>query len=130
MAFLQGQVPFPNAYLDYKKTVFSFDANQIHPIEHMGMHRKYGEMFFYDMTNTAMALSKLITVISNVQSQLNIEKVSSLEKGNRVRLYKLPEIFSDSPKSEEELDVHLPELKPTDFISPTHYTFPYYFCPT
>jgi len=38
--------------------------------------------------------------------------------------YKIPEIFLDSPKSEEELDVHLTKLKPTNFISPTHYTFP------
>jgi len=38
--------------------------------------------------------------------------------------YKLLEIFSDSPKSEEELDVHLPELKPIDFISPIDYKFP------
>jgi len=38
--------------------------------------------------------------------------------------YKLLEIFSDSTKLEEELDVRLLELKPIDFISPTDYKFP------
>jgi len=51
----------------------------------------------------------------DLQSALLIQSLES---------YKIPEIFSDSPKLEEEFDAHLPELKPTYFISPTHYTFP------
>ena len=39
MAFLQAQVPFPKAPSNYKKTIFYFDANQIHPIDQMDMHR-------------------------------------------------------------------------------------------
>ena len=59
MAFLQTQVPFPKGYADYKKTVFSFDANQIHPIDKMDMHKQSGEMLFSTMTNTTMAFSSL-----------------------------------------------------------------------
>lgn len=44
--------------------------------------------------------------------------------GHYFEPYKIPEIFSNSPKLEEELDVHLSELKPIDFSSSTHYTFP------
>lgn len=66
MEFLQAQVPFPKAFSDYKKTIFSFDANQIHPIDQMDMHRQYREMLFTTMTNTAMAFSKLRTTFSNV----------------------------------------------------------------
>ena len=85
MEFLQAQVPFPKASSDYKKNVFNFDANQIHPIDQIDMHRKSGEMLFLTMTNTAMALSKLKIALSDVQSQLNIEKMSSFAKDNRVK---------------------------------------------
>jgi len=66
MAFLQAQVPFPKGSSHYRKTIFSFDANQIHPIHQMDMHRESGEMLFSTMTNTAMALSKLKTTLSNM----------------------------------------------------------------
>lgn len=85
MAFLQDQVPFPKGSFDYKKIVFYFDANQIHPIDQMDMHRHSSENIFSTMTNTIMALSKLKNSLSNVQSQLNIEKISSLAKDNRVK---------------------------------------------
>ena len=39
MAFLQAQVPSPKTYADYKKTIFSFVAKLIHPIDQMDMHR-------------------------------------------------------------------------------------------
>ena len=51
----------------------------------MDMHKQSGEMLFSTMTNTAMALSKLRTTLSNVKSQLKIEKISSLEKDNKVK---------------------------------------------
>lgn len=51
----------------------------------MDMHRQSGEMLFSTMTNTTMALAKLRTTLSNVQSHLKIEKISSLAKDNRVK---------------------------------------------
>ena len=33
MAFLQAKIPFPKSTTDYKKTIFSFYVNQIHPID-------------------------------------------------------------------------------------------------
>jgi len=84
MAFLQAQIPFPKSPSDYKKNVFSFNANKIHPIDQMDMHRQSGEMLFSTMTTTTMSLSKLRTALANVQSRLKIEKISSLAKGNKV----------------------------------------------
>ena len=49
------------------------------------MHRKFGEMLFSTMTNTTMTLSKLRIFFSNVQSQLKIEKNSSLAKENNLK---------------------------------------------
>jgi len=37
--------------------------------------------------------------------------------------YQIPKTLLESPKSEEELDVHLLELKSSVFISPTIHTF-------
>jgi len=42
MAFLQAQVPSPKTFVDYKKTMFSFDAKIINPIDQMDMNRKSG----------------------------------------------------------------------------------------
>lgn len=51
----------------------------------MDMHRKFGEIFFSTMTNTAIALSKLRASLTNVQSQLKLEKISSLGKDTKVK---------------------------------------------
>jgi len=56
MAFLQAQIPFPKSTTYYKKTIFSFDVNQIHPIDQMDLHRQSGEMLFSIMTTNAMYL--------------------------------------------------------------------------
>ena len=85
MDLLQAQDPFPKSPSDYKKTIFSFDTNHIHPIYQMDMHRLSGEMIFSTMTNTSMSLSNLRTSLSNVQSQLKIEKLSSLAKDNKLK---------------------------------------------
>ena len=68
MEFLQATIPFPKNHVEYKKTVFCFDASQIHPIDHMDMHRKTREMIFSTMTTTTMSLSKLKDTLPNVQS--------------------------------------------------------------
>ena len=85
MDFLQAQIAFPKSPYHYKKTMFSFDTSQIHPIDQMDMHKQTGEMLFSTMTTTTMSLSKLRTALSNVQSQLKLEKISSLAKDNRIK---------------------------------------------
>lgn len=51
----------------------------------MDMHRQSHEMLFSTMNNTTMAFSKLKTTLSNVESQLKIEKIQSLAKDNRIK---------------------------------------------
>lgn len=43
------------------------------------------EMLLSTMTNASMALSKLRITLPNVQSQLKVEKISSLAKDNMVK---------------------------------------------
>lgn len=85
MAFLQATVPFPKTHVDYKKIVFSFNARHIHPIEEMDMDRKSGEILFSTMNTIVMSLSNSKAALSNMQSQLKIEKLSCLSKDNRIK---------------------------------------------
>ena len=48
------------------------------------MHIQSREMLFSTMTTTTMSLSKLKVALSNMQSQLKIEKLSCLDKDNRI----------------------------------------------
>lgn len=50
----------------------------------MDMHKKIGKMISSTLTNNAMSLSKFQVTLANVQSQLKMEKVSSLAKDTRV----------------------------------------------
>jgi hypothetical protein len=59
MAFLQAQVPYPKTVVDYNKTSFEFDIKDVHPIDHMDMHRHTREMIYSTMKNTTMKASKL-----------------------------------------------------------------------
>jgi hypothetical protein len=51
----------------------------------MDMHSQTGEMIFSTLTNTSMTASKLQVSLNNIQSQLNLEKISSLDKDNKIK---------------------------------------------
>lgn len=85
MAFLQAQVPHPKTISDYKKASFEFDVKEVHPTDQMDMHRQTGEMIFSTLTNTSLTAAKLHVSLNNVQSQLKLEKISSLAKDNKIK---------------------------------------------
>jgi hypothetical protein len=85
LEFLQAQVPYPKTTTDYKKNSFDFDVKDVHPIDHMDKHRQTGEMIFLTLKNTSMTASKLQVSLTNIQSQLKIENISSLTKYNRIK---------------------------------------------
>lgn len=58
MAFLQAHIPHPQTTANYKNTSFEFYTKEIHPIDHMKMHKQIGEMIFSTFTNTSMTASK------------------------------------------------------------------------
>jgi len=51
----------------------------------MDMHKQIGEMIFSTLENTSMTAAKLQVSLNNVQSQLKLEKVSSLAKDNKIK---------------------------------------------
>lgn len=85
MAFLKAQIPQRKSAANYKSTTFEFITKDMHPIDQLEMHKKTGEMISSTLTKTAMSLSKLQVSFANVQSQLKMEKVSSLAKDNRIK---------------------------------------------
>ena len=53
-AFLELKVTNPRTADDYTKSIFSFDADLIHPIDQIDLHKQSGEMIFSTLTNSAM----------------------------------------------------------------------------
>jgi hypothetical protein len=51
----------------------------------MDMKRQIVEMIYSTLTNTTMIASKLQVSLTNIQSQLKIEKISSLAKDNKIK---------------------------------------------
>jgi len=85
MEFLQAQVPHPKTSAEYKKTSFEFDVKDVHPVNQMDMHMQTGEMIFPTLKNTSLTASKLQVSMNNIQSQLKLEKISSLTKDNKIK---------------------------------------------
>lgn len=85
MAFLEAQIHQPKTSADYKKTYFEFDIKNIHPIDQMEMHKQIGEMISSTLTSTTTSLSKLQVTLSNTQSQLKMENISSKAKDSRIK---------------------------------------------
>jgi hypothetical protein len=85
MAYLQAQVPQPKTISDYKRSTFEFDSKDVHPADQMDLHRQTGEMIFSTLANTSTTAAKLQVSLNNVQTQLKLEKVSSLAKDNKIK---------------------------------------------
>lgn len=84
MAFLQAQVPQPRTVAQYHKhTYFEFNVKDVHPIDQIEMHKQIGQMIASTLINTAISLSNMQVTLANIQSQLNLEKVSSLAKDTK-----------------------------------------------
>jgi hypothetical protein len=51
----------------------------------MEWHRKIGEMIFSTLNSTSLTTEKFQVSLNNVQSQLKLEKISSLAKDNKIK---------------------------------------------
>lgn len=85
MAFLEARTSKPKTLADYKQTSFDFDFNNVHLIDPLEMHKKTGEIISSTLTNTSMNLFQMQVALSNAQSQLKMEKISSLSKDTRIK---------------------------------------------
>ena len=86
MDFLQAQVPSPRTVAQYHKhTSFQFNVKDVNPIDQIEMHKQNGQMIASTLKNTAMSLSTMQVTLANIQSQLKLEKVSSLAKDTNIK---------------------------------------------
>jgi hypothetical protein len=85
MAFLQEQVPDLKAITDYKRATFEFHTRDVHPADQMDLYRQTGEIIFSTLENASTAATKLQVSLSNAQTQLKLEKISSFAKDNRIK---------------------------------------------
>lgn len=83
MAFLLAQVPQKKSTVDFKQTIFEFEAKDIHPLDQINMHKQTRQMVYSTFTQASITTSKRQLSLNNVQSQLKLDKVSSLSKDNR-----------------------------------------------
>jgi hypothetical protein len=70
---------------DYKRATFEFHTRDVHPTDQMDLHRQTGEMIFSMLANASIAATKLQASLSNVQTQLKLENISSFAKDNRIK---------------------------------------------
>jgi hypothetical protein len=85
MAYLHALVPDPKVISDYRRTSFEFQAKDVHPADQMDMHKQTGEMISHTLARVATSAAKLRTSLSNAQTQLKLEKMSSFAKDNRIK---------------------------------------------
>jgi len=51
----------------------------------MDLHKQTGEMVFYTLAHASASTAKLQVSLNNVQTQLKMEKISSVTKDNRIK---------------------------------------------
>jgi hypothetical protein len=85
MAYLHALVPDPKVISDYRRTSFEFQAKDVHPADQMDMHKQTGEMISHTLARVATSTAKLRTSLSNTQTQLKLEKMSSFAKDNSIK---------------------------------------------
>jgi hypothetical protein len=78
-------VPHPKDITDYKRSTIVFDTKQVHPTDQMDFHRQTREMIFSTLAHASSTSSKLQVSLSNVQTQLKLEKISSFSKDNKIK---------------------------------------------
>jgi hypothetical protein len=85
MAFLQAQIPNPKVITDYKRATFEFQTKDVHPADQMDLHRQTREMVFSTLAHASTTTSRLQVSLNNVETQLNLEKISSFAKDNKIK---------------------------------------------
>ncbi len=79
----------------------------VRPLDQIDMHIQAGEMVYSTFTWTAITSSKLHLTLSNVKSQLKLEKVSPIAKDTRIKYLEemvIKVVFDlDNSKSMEEI---------------------------
>jgi hypothetical protein len=72
------------AITDHKRATLEFNTRDVHLVDQMDLHRQTGEIIFSTLANDSTAATKLQASLSNVQTQLKLENISSFAKDNKI----------------------------------------------
>lgn len=93
LSHLKPKVQQPQTTADYVKTNMQVMAKEIHPMDQIELHKKTSEMVYATLADKATLAHKLNESLKNTNTQLNLEKMSSQAKDNRIKA--LEEIIID-----------------------------------
>ena len=74
----------PKSTTDYRKTEFEVNANTIHELDQIEFHRSASEMLYSKVVNKTMNATMLQKTVSNLQTQMKLDKASLHAKDLRI----------------------------------------------
>jgi len=93
LSHFKPKVQQPQIAADYVRTNMQVMAKDIHPMDQIELHKQIGEMVFATLADKATLAHELKESLKNTNTQLDLEKMSSLAKDNRIKT--LEEIIID-----------------------------------
>ena len=87
------KIPQPQTAADYIRTNLEVLAKDIHPMDQIEIHKQTGEMVYATLVDKAMLTHRLKESLTNTSTQLDLERMSSSAKDNRIKT--LEEIIMD-----------------------------------
>jgi len=85
LTHFKPKVQQPQSAADYIRTNLEVLAKYIHPMDQIELHKQTGEMVYATLADKAMLAHQLKDSLSNTYAQLDLEKISSLAKDNRIK---------------------------------------------
>jgi len=93
LSHFKPKVQQPQTAADYVKTNLEVLAKDIHPMDQIELHKQTGEMVYATLADKATLAHELKESLKNTNTQLDLEKMSSPAKDNRIKT--LEEIIVD-----------------------------------
>src|ERR1700734_725450 len=78
-------VPPPQSAADYIRTNLEVLSKDIHPMDQIELHKQTGEMVYATLADRAMLAHQLKESLKNTNRQLDLERLSSSAKDNRIK---------------------------------------------
>jgi len=93
LSHFKPKIPQPQTAANYIRTNLKVLAKDIHPMDQIELHKQTGEMVYATLADKAMLAHQLKESLANTNTQLDLERMSSTAKDNRIKT--LEEIIMD-----------------------------------
>ncbi len=82
---LKPKVPHPRTSADYIRKNLEVFSKDIHPMDQIELHKQTGEMVYATLADKAMLAHQLKESQRNTNTHLDLERMSSQAKDNRIK---------------------------------------------